>query len=143
MGDDEMKLAPSKVKSRVARLSQEIRDCTERIDYTQLSSKRIQTISDFKSLPAVSCVYFVCNGQENLLYVGKAANLRSRWTIKTSVYGEFIEELNHSCLLRILDMKSCSIFWWEVDKRMRTVLETCLIQTLHPLWNKQENFAGG
>ena len=93
----------------------------ESIDIETLPSV---SMSERFDLPIVNGVYFVLGSQGEILYIGKAANLRKRW------YG-------HHLLENRLRLATCKIAWLLADETiLLDELEDACIAHFSPQWNK-------
>jgi excisionase family DNA binding protein len=94
----------------------------EAIDPLRLPSIALERRATLLPVPAV---YFLIAGDSEVIYVGQAGNLRSRWTA------------NHHCLEGYPAIAGLRIAWIEIeDETMRTQAERSLIARYRPLLNR-------
>ena len=110
----------------------------------------VNKFDDLHELPLQSGVYIVVNKDDEIIYVGKAANLRSRWwagkvaktdhpSYNDSTYRGWYSQNSiywkpHKMLDHLLDQE-CSLKYKLVDKLAATYLELDLINKLSPSHN--------
>ena len=110
----------------------------------------VNKFDDLHELPLQSGVYIVVNKDDEIIYVGKAANLRSRWwaakvaktdhrSYNDSTYRGWYSQNSiywkpHKMLDHLLDQE-CSLKYKLVDKLAATYLELDLINELSPSHN--------
>jgi hypothetical protein len=92
-------------------------------------------------LPLVSAIYFLVSQSNGLLYIGRAAHLRSRWNSRPPIlysqdhpYDPFGYPTHHK-LRPAIELGDVSLHWWAVAKDWLGVMETLLIQMHQPPWN--------
>jgi hypothetical protein len=103
-----------------------------RINLLDLPSAPIDRASFGKNLPGVPAVYFVFGKGKTPLYIGKATNLRSRWS-ESFMVGPH-PKLNYS-----LNLKHAVLRWLEMPKDEISIAEIMLIQHYAPKWNSHES----
>ena len=104
------------------------------VDIGELPFLTIDGFESLTGLPKISCVYFVvCPTTHNVLYIGKATNLRGRWSPNTNVHGDVIDV--HSGFYLAAEMKA-RLYWWDMPKKMIATIEGILIRKMNPKWNK-------
>ena len=84
------------------------------------------------SLPvATSAVYFLVRKPGRVVYIGKAANLRGRWTTVYCIGDgprEVYWELSHHRLRQSLDAGDVTIHWLAIDRDLLDIAESVLIR---------------
>lgn len=78
-------------------------------------------------LPSVSAVYFLHNRAKELLYIGKAENLKTRWRASRNV--------EHDHLSKALKMDDVQLSWQEMEIRHLIIIESAFIRLWFPTWN--------
>jgi len=71
-------------------------------------------------LPEISGIYFVVDGEKNIIYIGRATNIKKRW-------------MNHHQMNNCSD---CKIHWMEVKGKTQLKLEHQYITKFRPKLNK-------
>lgn len=79
-------------------------------------------VADRNRLPRLAGVYFVTDSDGQVLYVGKAVDLRARWC-------------SHQYLDRALKTPDLQIAWLELRPIDLIIVESLMIQTFSPAWN--------
>ena len=90
---------------------------------------------------AASAIYFLCSHSRGLLYLGCAANLRSRWRIRRYINDErdIYSEMCHHRLKQSIELGDVMIRWWELPREYLEVAESVLLQIHGPPWNNQKS----
>lgn len=83
-------------------------------------------------LPQVPAVYFVVRPDRRVMYIGKAANLRNRWSTANQYHKVLFEAWCGDCYIKWVDMTGASIA--EIAER-----EISEIAKHQPPWNSQHN----
>lgn len=92
----------------------------ENIPFLALPWKRLQ---DRQQLPDCAAIYFVCDAQSKVLYIGQTTSLVKRW------YGH---ERRHACQ----EVSGCRIAWLVVnDPSLLHAIEKACISYFCPPWN--------
>ncbi len=101
----EFKSRAEEAKSKFAEMSEVL----AQIDFRLFFPIVITDEEDLKVLPRVGCIYFLVHDEKGLLYIGKACDLKSRWTLKTDAHGIVREDLCHKCLFPLLELGDCCL----------------------------------
>lgn len=81
-----------------------------------------------------SCIYFLAHKNKEILYVGKAIDLRQRW--RFCIESEASEPYaKHHKLDESLELGNVRIHWLEAEKTLLSILESVFIKELQPRWN--------
>lgn len=92
-----------------------------------LPSVLIEDEEVYRRLPEdVSAVYFLTHPYEELLYLGKANDLRTRWRPSGHT---------HDCLDPTLQLRDVKLAWWALDVDLLSAVEEVLTKAWRPLWN--------
>lgn len=88
-----------------------------------------------EGLPSISAVYFICRPpKKKPLYIGRARNLKMRWTRDPGTTPLSLE-VEHHVLKRALRANDAVLFWLKTPPEHLTVVEMLLIQMHKPKWN--------
>ena len=113
----------------------------ERIADIQIDHKELYCLpgieinadSNFYTIPKkISCVYFLVHPTRGILYIGKALDLRNRWTNKYH-----IQRVAHDCHEPCLKLGMVSLRWFLLDDPVKTIAEMLLIRKIRPEWNSE------
>ncbi len=120
------------VRARFEEGFAELRERLRELDPFDLPSVPVERTT--RDLPNVSCVYFVLvpASHPEILYIGKAANLRARWSPNW-------QNGYHACHLPALKRGFCQLAWWELGRVLTDIAERLLIDLHRPPWNLQGN----
>lgn len=96
-----------------------------------------------EDLPNASGIYFLISAKKRtprrtrLLYIGKAVNIRSRWTLKRQFLdsSQIYWDMCHHRLKDAVDLGDVTIRWWFLPREQLTCIESLLIQLHLPPWN--------
>lgn len=85
-------------------------------------------------LPAMRAMYAVCNPEGDVMYIGKAKSLKTRWTpgYMLGWHGVFPEAFANYCTLHWMDCTG-------IDDADLEALERDLIAQYRPVWNSTHN----
>lgn len=126
------------------------------IDFLRLPHVLIEDDKVGQHLPTRSpAIYFLVHELRELLYIGKAKDLRSRWLFtgiefnnprpltegedkyhELSVY--FARNSVHHCLGRALELGGVTIHYWKLPKKYLSIVELLLLAELKPPWNTHD-----
>jgi DNA-binding XRE family transcriptional regulator len=85
------------------------------------------TIAAKKQMPKISGIYFVVKGKDQILYIGKTINLRSRWE-------------SHHRLTQFRNIDDVRISWLEIsDGSLLGTIEDVLINYFSPVYNRAKS----
>jgi hypothetical protein len=88
-----------------------------------------------ESLPSIPAVYFICRPPARKpLYVGRARNLKARWTRDPGKNAASLESEHHR-LKAALKLRNAVLFWMKVPPDYLGIAEMLLIQMHKPKWN--------
>ena len=114
----------------------DVKEQLEQLDVSELPYVEVTNRDVYRSLEALSCVYFLIeNGKykQSVLYVGKTTNLRKRW--KGTSAGH-----QHACFERCIDRlerrgSRIRLAWLQLDRQYLAATEMLLINLWNPPWN--------
>ena len=99
----------------------------ESIPFLALPWKRLD---DRRHLPPCAAIYFVCDGQGKVLYIGRTTSLLHRW-------------LSHNRIRQCRELEQCRIAWLEVtDTLLLPAIEEACIAYFCPSWNEHPEPGG-
>lgn len=79
--------------------------------------------SQRNNLPKRAAVYFICDGNGKVLYIGQSINIRQRWT-------------THERITQCGELSYCRIAWLDIeDHTLLTLIEDACIDYFSPPWN--------
>jgi excinuclease UvrABC nuclease subunit len=85
---------------------------------------------DYSDLPARLGIYAVRHREEGILYIGKAGNVRSRFTGgHKAISWAYVERLDPD------EIRICAVVLSNEWRRLQSELEMLMIQTLKPRYN--------
>ncbi len=120
------------LKSATSRINA-MRKRLARLDLSSLPRFKITDEDVSERLPrAMAAIYFLLHPTEGVLYIGKAHNLKGRWS------PNFFRRTPHECFEGALELGDVELAWWAVPKEYLTALEALLIQIWSPKWNVHE-----
>ena len=79
--------------------------------------------TDYKSLPAISAVYFVLTEENKVVYIGASTNLNRRW-------------LRHSHVLSCVERGAATIGYLPCEHSRLQTVESAMIQRFLPVLNR-------
>lgn len=104
------------------------------VSVEKLPHVAIDSLASFDRLPTVSGLYFLVSNSGEVLYLGKAENVKARWKPRRNVYGEVMHSTSHRMLLRAVEQQ-CRLHWLELPKHLITLAETAALRRRKPSWN--------
>lgn len=120
-----------------------VRECLNELDIDSLPNVLIEDMYVVDLLPSdTSAIYFLSHHDKGLLYIGKASNLKGRWSLKCDIAGQFSVELTHHCLDPAINLSNVRLSWWSVPKVCLATIESILIRDLSPRWNREGRTGG-
>jgi hypothetical protein len=130
---------PSKLSELLDNAMQLARVELAKIDFLQLPYVQVDKQAFGKALPSRTCaVYFLVYGGSELKYIGKAANLRSRWYFTGEQFFKREPYDVHHCLPRALELGNVTLHYWTMPKKYLSIVEVLLLREFKPPWNTHD-----
>jgi excinuclease UvrABC nuclease subunit len=108
---------------------QQIESTVNSIETESLPSIDITDIDFYRKLPTSSGLYFI-KKDKDLLYVGKAVNLRNRFTVQRDRFNN-VKKTHHIVEKAI----GCKLYYLTLNKKYITIAESILLKSKVPIWN--------
>ena len=86
---------------------------------------------------ATPAIYFVKRPTGPVLYIGRASNLRARWSARRQIFdnAQVNWELTHQQFKVALELGDVSLYWLAVPREHLAVVEIAMIEIHKPAWN--------
>jgi hypothetical protein len=114
-----------------------VEDHVRKLAIADLPSIALLDPDSLDDLPLGPGVYFLTDTKQRLLYVGKAANIRGRWSVKGDGRGGVYWEGCHHCLRAALNLGDVRIAWQLMPQAFLSIVEEACIRVYQPPWNSR------